>query len=114
MELIELTSHAMGIYLALLPIIGFQTSVRLFSSGGQGSPVNYPGFIQAGTHFHTLVTILPRFWGIEGVWRTAPIADALSITLTATLIHLEMKKLGKEPADPELEGAVELSATCQR
>ncbi|HHX50296.1 MAG TPA: MATE family efflux transporter [Clostridia bacterium] len=115
MELIELTSHAMGIYLALLPIIGFQIICSgYFQAVGKALQSTILGLSRQVLIFIPLLLILPRFWGIEGVWRTAPIADALSITLTATLIHLEMKKLGKEPADPELEGAVELSATCQR
>jgi len=38
---------------------------------------------------------LPRIWGIEGVWRTAPIADVLSIAFTATLIYFEMKNLNQ-------------------
>ncbi|HEX3011004.1 MAG TPA: MATE family efflux transporter, partial [Syntrophomonadaceae bacterium] len=43
--------------------------------------------------FIPLLLILPHFWGINGVWRTAPIADALSVLMTWYFISSEMKNL---------------------
>jgi Na+-driven multidrug efflux pump len=48
--------------------------------------------------FIPLLIILPNYWGIEGVWRTAPIADVLSVIFTGTFIYFEMKSLAKRPA----------------
>jgi putative MATE family efflux protein len=114
-ELITLTSHAMGIYFALLPVIGFQIICSgYFQAVGKALQSTILGLSRQVLLFIPLLLLLPRWWGIEGVWRTAPIADAISVLLTAALIHLEMRGLEKEPADPEMEGAVELSAGCQR
>ena len=114
-ELITLTSHAMSIYFALLPVIGFQIICSgYFQAVGKALQSTILGLSRQVLLFIPLLLLLPRWWGIEGVWRTAPIADAISVLLTAALIHLEMRGLGKEPADPEMEGAVELSAGCQR
>jgi len=48
--------------------------------------------------FIPLLLILPHFWGIDGVWRTAPISDGLSVALTAGFIYFEMRKLKQEEA----------------
>jgi len=39
---------------------------------------------------------LPHFWGMDGVWRTAPISDGLSAALTASFIFFEMRKMKQE------------------
>lgn len=36
---------------------------------------------------------ITRFWGIDGVWRTAPIADGLSVLITAIFVINEMRRL---------------------
>jgi hypothetical protein len=43
-------------------------------------------FIQAGVVFHSAVVSFSHIWGLEGVWRTAPVADACSAVLTALFI----------------------------
>ena len=45
--------------------------------------------------FIPALLILPRIWGIDGVWRSAPIADGLAVLLTVTIFYLEMKYLPK-------------------
>jgi len=57
--------------------------------------------------FIPLLLILPRFWGIDGVWRTAPIADGLSVALTAGFILFEMKKIRQEEAQEPRGGGGE-------
>lgn len=97
--LTEMTSPAMLAFFALLPIVGFQIPCASYFQA-VGKPVQ--SVILSSSRqvlfFIPLLLILPHFWGIEGVWRTAPIADALSVMLTATFIYFEMKSLKvKEP-----------------
>lgn len=92
--LITTTVHAMLIYLALIPVIGFQVvSTSYFQAVGKARQAIILSLSRQVLFFIPLLLILPHFWGVEGVWRAAPIADFLSICLTATLIYLEMRSM---------------------
>ncbi|MGI5912206.1 MAG: MATE family efflux transporter [Syntrophomonadaceae bacterium] len=95
--LTNLTVHAMLVYLALIPIVGFQViSSTYFQAVGKARQATILSLSRQVLFLIPCLLILPHFWGIEGVWRTGPIADLLSVALTATLIFFEMKKLRQD------------------
>ncbi len=106
-ELIAFTTHAMLIYMALIPLVGFQiVSTTYFQAVGKARQAAVLSLSRQILFFIPLLLVLPRFWGAEGVWRSAPIADGLAITLSATMIFFEMKNLRRETdhqPDPEAE-----------
>ncbi len=92
--LTDMTSQAMKVFLALFPVVGFQIiCANYFQAVGKPVQSTILSLSRQVLLFIPLLLILPHFWGINGVWRTAPIADGLSVLLTATLIYLEMKHL---------------------
>lgn len=92
--LTELTAHAMRVFFALFPVVGFQIICsNYFQAVGKPLQSTILSLSRQVLLFIPLLLILPNFWGINGAWRTAPIADGLSVLLTATLIYLEMKNL---------------------
>ncbi len=92
--LTDMTSQAMKVFLALFPVVGFQIiCANYFQAVGKPVQSTILSLSRQVLLFIPLLLILPHFWGINGVWRTAPIADGLSVLLTATLIYLEMKYL---------------------
>ena len=92
-ELIALTTHAIIIYFAMLPVLGFQIiGSTYFQAVGKPIQSTILSLSRQVLIFIPLLVILPLFWGIEGVWRTPPIADLLALLLTGTLILFEMKK----------------------
>jgi len=94
--LTALTVHAMLIFLAMIPLVGFQIiSSTYFQAVGKARQAAILSLSRQVLFFIPLLVVLPRIWGIEGVWRTAPIADVLSIAFTATLIYFEMKNLSQ-------------------
>jgi len=96
-KLTSLTVHAMLTYLAMIPLVGFQIiSSNYFQAVGKAFQAAILSLSRQVLFLIPCLLILPRFWGIEGVWRTAPIADILSVILTATFIYLEMSKLRRE------------------
>ncbi|MDP3177991.1 MAG: MATE family efflux transporter [Spirochaetaceae bacterium] len=44
-----------------------------------------------------LILILPRFFGLEGIWFAYPLADLISSTITIALLIRELRHLGREP-----------------
>lgn len=93
-ELIALTSHGMYVYLMMLPVIAFQILCsNYFQAVGKPVQSTILSLSRQVLLFIPLLIILPNIWGIEGVWRTAPIADGLAVILTAAFIFTEMKNL---------------------
>lgn len=101
--LIDLTAHAMVVYFAMTFIIGFQIiCANYFQAVGKGAKATVLSLSRQVLLLIPLILILPRFWGIEGVWRTAPIADAIASLITGVFIYYEMKYLPEPMVLPDL------------
>lgn len=98
--LTELATHVILIFFTMFPLIGFQIICSsYFQAVGKPLQSSVLSLSRQVLLYIPLLLVLPHFWGIEGVWRAAPIADILSVLITATLITLEMKRLSKnQPA----------------
>jgi putative MATE family efflux protein len=99
----NLTSHALRVFFSFMPIMAFQVICSgYFQAVGKPVQATLLGLSRQLLIFMPLLLILPRIWGIEGVWRTAPIADVLSAIVTGIFIHREMKRLpaGEPPPCP--------------
>lgn len=95
--LTQLAAHALVTFFTLLPIVGFQIiGANYFQAVGKPLQSTILSLSRQVLFFIPLLFILPRFWGIEGVWRTAPIADSLSVTLTGTVLFFELRKMSKK------------------
>lgn len=95
--LMQLAAHALVTFFMLLPIVGFQViGANYFQAVGKPIQSTILSLSRQVLFFIPLLFILPRFWGIEGVWKTAPIADILSVTLTGTVLFFELKKMSKK------------------
>lgn len=95
--LTALTTRAMLIYMAMLPLVGFQiVSSNYFQAVGKARQAAILSLSRQVLFFIPLLLILPRYWGVEGVWRAAPIADLLSITLTAIMMYFEINELKRQ------------------
>ncbi|NLV22168.1 MAG: MATE family efflux transporter [Syntrophomonadaceae bacterium] len=103
-ELIALTTHAMLIYMALIPLVGFQiVSSTYFQAVGKARQAAVLSLSRQILFFIPLLLILPHYWGVEGVWRAAPISDFLAICLTATFMFFEMRSLKKAELGDQIE-----------
>ena len=95
-ELLIIGSRALRIYLLLLPIVGYQIiGAAYFQAVGK------PKFSMILTVSRQVailipaILILPNFFGLDGVWISAPVADGLSGILSAIFLIREMRILKK-------------------
>jgi len=95
--LTQLSVHALVTFLAVLPIVGVQiVGANYFQAVGKPVQATILSLSRQVLFLIPLLLILPNFWGIEGVWRTVPIADSLSVILTASFLFYEMKEMKRK------------------
>ncbi|WP_058486607.1 MATE family efflux transporter [Defluviitalea phaphyphila] len=96
-DLINIGSNGIRIYLAMLPIIGFQiVSSNYFQAIGKAKISIFLSLLRQVILLIPLLLILPPIFKLTGVWLSAPTSDALSALITGVFIWREMKKLDKE------------------
>jgi putative MATE family efflux protein len=110
-ELIEVGSRAMRIVLIAIPLLGMQIiGAVFFQAVGKAAPALVLSMSRQIILLIPLVLILPRFFGVTGVWASFPAADLVATAITILWLQFEMRKLhivGCEE-EPEMhEGCVE-------
>ncbi|MEN6391207.1 MAG: MATE family efflux transporter [Syntrophomonas sp.] len=89
-----LTARAMVVYFAMVWVIGIQIpGSQYFQATGKALRAAILSLSRQVLLFIPLLLILPHFWGIDGVWRSAPIADGLSVLITSLFVYYEIKYL---------------------
>ncbi|MCT8977806.1 MATE family efflux transporter [Clostridium sp. CX1] len=100
-ELINIGSTGIRIFLAMLPIIGFQiVSSNYFQAVGKAKVSVFLSLSRQVIMLLPLLLILPNFLKLNGVWISGPAADALSSILTGVFLFKELKRLGN--AEPKV------------
>jgi putative MATE family efflux protein len=95
-ELLEIGVKCLRISLLLLPITGFQMiSSNFFQAIGKPLQSILLGLSRQVICWIPLLVILPRFWGLNGVFYAMPAADGVSSILTLCFIMIELKHLMK-------------------
>lgn len=93
-ELLAIGSEAMRIVLIAIPLIGMQIiGAVFFQAVGKALPSLILSMSRQIILLIPLVLILPRFFGVYGVWAAFPTADVVATTVTLIWLRAEMKKL---------------------
>jgi Na+-driven multidrug efflux pump len=66
-----------------------------FQAIGKAAPAFITAIARQVICLLPLILILPRHFGLDGVWISFPIADALAFGLTFTLFYFHKKKLDR-------------------
>ena len=99
-EVTAMAAEALVIFFALIPVVGFQVICsNYFQAVGKAPQAIFLSLSRQVLLFIPLLLILPKFFGTYGVWYTAPIADILSVLITACFIFYEIRRFPKK--DPE-------------
>lgn len=93
-SLLKFGARAISIYLAFLPIIGFQiVSANYFQAVGKPK---HSAFLSLSRQVLILIPallIMPRFFGLDGVLMAGPTADLLSSLVTGIFLFRELAHL---------------------
>ncbi len=101
-ELIALGSHGLQVFLFFLPIIGFQiVGANYFQAVGKPKQAMLLSLSRQVLILIPALLILPRIYGLEGVFMAGPLADLVSSVLTAIWLTLEFRHLKERHLDTE-------------
>ena len=102
-DLISATDRALGICLAVFPVVGFQiVSTCFFQSIGNATESIIVGLLRQVIFLIPLLIYLPRLFNVEGVWMAFPISDAVATVVTLVLLARQFRdfKAKASPAPP--------------
>ena len=95
-DLISIGSNGLRIFLVMLPIIGFQvTAVNYFQATGKPRKSLFLTLSRQLIFLVPMLLILPKFWGLTGVWLAGPVADFASAGLTLLWLSKDLKQLDR-------------------
>ena len=93
-ELIKMGTHALRIITLTLPVVGFQVvGSGYFQAIGKAAPALILSMSRQLLILIPLILILPKFFGLEGVWAAFPLADLLAVLLTFFVLMKDIKLL---------------------
>ena len=95
-DLIDLGVHGMDIFFKLIPLVGVQMmGSSYFQATGKAREATLLALSRQVLIFIPLLVVLPHFWGLEGVWWSAPLSDLGAFLLTGVWLLKEIKSLNK-------------------
>ncbi|WP_405605134.1 MATE family efflux transporter [Polaribacter sp. Asnod1-A03] len=91
--LLENTPNAMLIVFLATPIVTMQlVGSAYFQAAGKSLPALFLTLLKQGIFLIPLAYILPKYYGVEGVWWSFPIADIFSTLITIIVLKREVDK----------------------
>jgi len=92
--LIALAANGLRINLMMFPVIGFQiVTSNFFQSIGNAKISVVLGLSRQVLFLIPALLIVPRIWGLNGVWFASPIADLSASVTTFFVLRRQLKKL---------------------
>ena len=107
-QLLDLASRALRINTLVFPVVGFQIiSTNFFQSLGMVNKSIILSLSRQLLFLLPLLYLLPNWYGADGVWASFPIADALSVLMTALMLGSLFRKFNtlKDGDDPSVLGS---------
>ena len=96
-ELTDITVAGMKIFLFAIPLISVQmTASNYYQAVGKSKKAMIISLSRQIIFFIPALMILPRVFGLNGVWLAGPVADSLAFIISIVAIILEMRSLRKD------------------
>ncbi|MDR1553484.1 MAG: MATE family efflux transporter [Prevotellaceae bacterium] len=94
---VEYAVTGLRITLAVFPIVGISMVIaNFFQSIGKAKHAIFLSTTRQLIFLIPLILILPKFWGLTGVWLSIPISDFISTVLAVILMRRQFKILKKQ------------------
>ncbi|MDY0201637.1 MAG: MATE family efflux transporter [Tenuifilaceae bacterium] len=95
-ELLRIGKRGLRIYMMALPIVGFQIIAgNFFQSTGKALISAFISLLRQVIVLIPILLIFPTFWGITGVWVSAPISDIIAGVISYFFLSREIKRLNR-------------------
>ncbi|MCL2129159.1 MAG: MATE family efflux transporter [Treponema sp.] len=95
-ELLDTGIKCLRISMFMLPLVGFQMiSSNYFQAIGKPLQSILMGLSRQVFGYIPLLLLLPRIWGLNGVFYAMPVSDFLSAVLAFVLMALDQKRISK-------------------
>lgn len=93
-QLIAVGAVGMRTFLFMLPVIGFQiVSANYFQAVGKAKKSMFLSLLRQVLVLIPMLLILPKFFGLTGVWMAGPISDFTASVVTAIFLIAELRHL---------------------
>lgn len=93
-ELIDIVVQKMPIFMCGMLVFGLQMGIQpTFLALGQAKISLCIAMLRKVILLVPLAIILPRFWGVDGVYYAEPISDVISATVASGLLLINMKRI---------------------
>ncbi len=95
-EVAEIGAYAIRIMFLGIPIIGFQIiASSFFQSIGKSIPALVISLMRQLIILLPLLIIMPKIFGLNGIWISIPSADILSSLIGLLILKIQLKKIDK-------------------
>ena len=95
-ELLEISGNGMRYAILALPLVGFQiVSSNFFQSIGFAIKSIIQRLSRQLIFLVPAIIILPRYWGLNGLWLAIPVSDILAAMLSFFLLSVQLRHLRK-------------------
>ncbi len=92
-QLIEIGTSGLRIFVSLLPLVGIHMmSAMYYQAIGKAKQAIFLNLARKLIFFLPALIILPRFFGLDGVWAATPVADGIAALIAIGMIYLELKR----------------------
>lgn len=95
-ELISQTVRCLTISMTAFTVVGFQVvSTTLFQSLGKAGASIFLSLARQVIFLIPLLIILPRHFGLNGVWMSFPVSDIFATAVTVIMVSIELTRLNR-------------------
>ncbi|MDD3332306.1 MAG: MATE family efflux transporter [Proteiniphilum sp.] len=99
-ELLEISSTGLRIAMLALPLVGFQiVSSNFFQSIGFAVKSIIQSLSRQLIFMVPGIILLPRIWGLKGLWIAIPVSDTLAAMLSLYLLVIQLRHLKQMEQD---------------
>lgn len=93
-EVTSSAAHGIRTFFLVFPIVGFQIiSSNYFQATGKPKKAFFLSMSRQVIMLVPAILLLPKFFGVDGIWYAMPVSDAISSVLTGVLLFRDIRAL---------------------